>query len=195
MDALQGGRQLGSTSFETLKQGSRSAGGRSRTTGQSVLVVAEIALALMLLAGAGLALHSFWNLSRIDLGFTADRVLTAMMRSREPHARGGMPKFPPPQQIIVQQHQLIDRIRAVPGVADAALTTNMPLQGYNTFPFSVAGQPVDKAHLPVADFEAVTPTFFNVLGIRLVRGRFLNESDIWLHRSLSWSTRLLFGDT
>jgi putative ABC transport system permease protein len=163
--------------IETLKLGARSAGGRNRAPAQSVLVVVEIALALILLSGAGLALHSFWNLSRIDLGITADHVLGAELRSREASGRGGMPTFPLPQQIVVQQHQLIDRIRAVPGVADAALTTNMPLQGYNTFPFSIAGQPADKAHLPVADLNAVSPGFFNALGIRLVRGRFLNESD------------------
>ena len=96
---------------------------------------------------------------------------------RETSGRGGRPTFPPPQQIIVQQHQLIDRIRTVPGVADAALGGSMPLHGYNTFPFSVASQPVDEAHRPVADLNAVSPDFFNVLGIRLVRGRFLNESD------------------
>ena len=92
--------------IETLKLGSRSAGGRSRAPVQSLLVVAEIALALILLSGAGLALHSFWNLRQIDLGFTADRVLTAELRPRETSGRGGRPTFPPPQQIIVQQHQL-----------------------------------------------------------------------------------------
>ena len=163
--------------IETLKQGSRSSGGRSRAPAQSVLVVAEISLALILLSGAGLALHSFWNLSRIDLGFTADHVLTAMLRSREAPGRGGMPTIPSPQQTIVHQHQLIDRIRTVPGVADAALATQMPLHGYGTFPFSVAGQPVDKAHPSLADYEAVTPGFFSILGVRLVRGRFLNDGD------------------
>jgi putative ABC transport system permease protein len=162
---------------ETLKQGSRTPGGRSRAPIQSVLVVAEIALALILLSGAGLALHSFWNLSRIDLGFTDDHLLTAELRPRETPGRGGVANLPQPQQIVVQEHQLIDRIRAVPGVADAALATGLPFEGYNTFPFSVAGQPVDKAHPPVADFNAVTPDFFNVLGIRLVRGRLLNEND------------------
>jgi putative ABC transport system permease protein len=101
-----------------------------------------------------------------------------MMRSRETPGRGGgMPTFPPPQQIIVQQHQLIDRIRAVPGVADVALATNMPLSGHSNFPFSIAGQPADNAHRLVADFEAVSPNYFRVFGIRLVRGRFLSESD------------------
>ena len=162
---------------ETLKQGSRTSGGRSRAPLQSVLVVSEIALALILLSGAGLAVHSFWNLSHIDVGFNTDHLLMALLRPRETPGRGGMPTIPPAQQIVVQQHQLIDRIRTVPGVADAAIATQMPLHGYDTFPFSIAGQPADSAHRLVADYEAVSPGFFNALGVRLVRGRFLNEGD------------------
>ncbi|HMG87685.1 MAG TPA: ABC transporter permease [Terracidiphilus sp.] len=161
---------------ETLKQGSRSVGSRDRTPTQSILVTVEIALALVLLAGAGMALHSFWNLRHIDLGFIVDRVMTGDLRPRVP-SRGAKTSIPPPEQIIVQQHQLLNSIRAVPGVADASLATGIPLHGYDTFPFAVAGQPIDKAHPPVADFEAVTPGYFNTFGIRLVRGRFLSESD------------------
>ena len=163
---------------ETLKQGSRSSGGRSRAPVQSVLVVAEIALALILLSGAGLALHSFWNLSHIDLGFNADHLLTALLRAGGEPGRSGMPTPPTPQQIVVQQRQLIDRMRAIPGVADAAIATALPLHGASTFPFSVAGQPTDKSHLPTADYQAVSPSYFGTFGIRLMRGRFLNESDI-----------------
>ena len=162
---------------EALKQGSRSVGGRGRTSAQSILVIAEIALALILLSGAGMALHSFWNLSRIDVGFTADHVLTAELRPRDTSARGGKRVIPPPQQTVVLQHQMIDRIRAVPGVADVALATTMPLHGFDTFPFAVAGQAADKAHLPVADLQAVTPSYFNTFGVRLVRGRFLGDGD------------------
>jgi putative ABC transport system permease protein len=162
---------------ETLKQGSRSVGGRGRTPLQSAVVAGEIALALILLAGAGMALHSFWNLSHIDVGFTTDHILTALLRPRDNAARGGKPDFPAPQQIVVQQQQLLDRVRAMPGVADAALTTGLPMHGYDTFPFSVAGQPVDRNHAPQADFEAVTPSFFRTFGIRLVHGRFLAERD------------------
>lgn len=51
------------------------------------------------------------------------------------------------------------------------------MNGFNTFPFQLAGQTADKAHMPTADFEAVTPSFFTTFGIRLVRGRFLGEED------------------
>jgi putative ABC transport system permease protein len=158
---------------EALKQGQRSMGGRGRTALQSALVLAEIAFALILLAGAGMALHSFWNLSRIDVGFRADHVITAELHPRN-HARRTNPT---PEQIFVQQRQLLDRVRQIPGVVDVALTTGLPLHGYDTFPFAVVGQSVDHAHMPTADFEAVTPSFFQTFGIRLVRGRFLSDSD------------------
>jgi len=163
---------------ETLKQGSRTVGGRGRTSIQSVLVTVEVALALVLLAGAGMALHSFWNLTHIDLGFNVDDVVTARLTphiTRSP--QGGRPAFPAAEQTIAQQRQLLDRLRAVPGVADAALASNVPLHGFDTFPFSIAGQTVDKAHPTVADFEAVSPGYLHTIGIRLVRGRFLSESD------------------
>src|SRR6266568_1347930 len=162
---------------ETLKQGSRSVGGRGRTPIQAVLVTTEVALALVLLAGAGMALHSFWNLSHIDIGFTADRIVVGQLQPRVATPQGGKQKFSPPEQTIVQQHQLIDRLRAVPGVADAALTTGVPLHGYDRFPFTLAGQPFDKNHLSVADLEAVSPSFFNTFGVRLARGRLLSDAD------------------
>jgi len=162
---------------DTLKQGSRAMGGRGRTPTQSVLVTVEVALALILLAGAGMALHSFWNLSHIDVGFTVDRVITAQLRSRANTPQGGKQKVPPPEQIVVEQHQLLDRMRAVPGVAEAGFTTSVPMHGYNQFPFAIAGQPSDKSHPLVADLEATTPSYFKTLGIRLVRGRLFDESD------------------
>jgi putative ABC transport system permease protein len=162
---------------DALKRGSRSAGGRGRVSTQSILVTIEIALALTLLAGAGMALHSFWNLTHIDLGFTVDRVLTARLQSQFARSPDGRFVFPPTEQIIAQQRQLLDCLRAVPGVADAALASNVPLHGFDTFPFAVAGQTVDRTHPPVADFEMVSTGFFNTFGIRLVRGRFLGEND------------------
>ncbi len=161
---------------DTLKQGSRSISGRSRNRTQGILVTAEFALALTLLAGAGLALHSFWNLSRIDFGVTTDRVLTAGLQPATT-TRQGRSNIPPPQQIVAIQHLMIEKIRAVPGVKDAALTTGMPLEGYGSYPFAIAGQPADPKHQPVADLEAITPSFFPTFGVRLSSGRFLSDAD------------------
>ncbi len=162
---------------EALKQGRRSAGGRGCTPLQSFLVTGEIALALILLAGSGLALHSFWNLSHIDLGFRADHILTAELWRADTANRGGKQTFSPPEQVVAQQRQLLERVRAIPGVSDAALTSTLPMHGFDTLPFAVAGKPVDRAHMPTADFEAATPSYFGTFGIRLVRGRFLNDED------------------
>jgi putative ABC transport system permease protein len=161
---------------EALKQGRRSAGGRGRTPLQAALVTGEIAMALILLAGSGLALHSFWNLSHIDLGFRADHILTAELWRGSNTMRGRYTSLPP-EQVVAQQRQLLERIRAVPGVFDAALTSTLPMHGFDTFPFAVAGKPVDRAHMPTADLQAVTPSYFGTFGIRLVRGRFLNDED------------------
>lgn len=162
---------------EVLKQGSRATGGRGRTPLQSVLVVTEIGLALTLLAGAGMALHSFWNLSHIDVGFRADHVVTALLRPRDSKSNSG-PTVSSPEEASVQQHQLLDHVRQIPGVADAAVSSELPMgRTITTLPFQVAGQTADKAHMPTADFEVVTPSYFTTFGIRLVRGRFLSEED------------------
>jgi len=162
---------------DTLKMGSRAVGGRGRSPVQSVLVTVEVALALVLLSGAGMALHSFWNLTHIDLGFNADRLLTGQLRTLATNPQGGKPASPPPEQIVVQQQQLLDRLRALPGISDAGLTTGVPLHGYDQFPVAIAGQPFDKTHPPVADLEGVTPSYLRTLGIRLVRGRFFTDDD------------------
>ena len=161
---------------DTLKQGSRSISGRSRTRTQAVLVTVEFALALTLLAGAGLALHSFWNLSRIDLGVTTDHVLFGGLQQKSA-THGGKPAIPPPQEIVAHERQMLEKLQAVPGVQAATLTTGIPLEGYDTFPFAIAGQPVDAKKPPVADLQALTPSFFATFGVRLVRGRLLEDSD------------------
>jgi putative ABC transport system permease protein len=156
---------------ETLKQGSQSMLGTGCIRLQGTLVVIETALALTLLSGAGMALHSFWKLTRIDIGVQTDHVLTAAVQ---------MPKkdFADLEQIKSKARQLIEKLRALPGVENAALTTTIPLQGYSSFPFSIAGQPVSDAKRPVADFESVTPSYFGTLGVRLMKGRFLSDDDI-----------------
>ena len=155
---------------ETLNQGSQSVVGGRRGRTQAVLVTAEFALAITLLAGAGMALHSFWKLSRIDLGIRTDHVLLAYLRT--PNT-----EHPTVEQITAEAHQLLEKLRALPGIQNAGFTTNFPLEDGNSFSFGVAGQPVADANQPVADFEMVTPSYFDAFGIRLIKGRVLNDSD------------------
>jgi len=155
---------------ETLNQGSQSVLGGRRGRTQAVLVTAEFALAITLLAGAGMTMHSFWKLSRIDLGIRTDHVLLANLR--KPNT-----EHPTAEQISADARQLIEKLRALPGVENAGLTTGLPLEAGGSFSFRIAGQPVNDSNQPVADFEIVTPSYFNTFGIRLVQGRLFNDSD------------------
>jgi putative ABC transport system permease protein len=164
---------------ETLKLGSRSLPVRERVPIQSVLVAAEIALAMVLLAGAGMAIHSFWKLTHIDLGFSSERLITGRLRPHlnlRPSANGQV-QYPSPESIVTQQQQVLERVRAVPGVLDASLTTTLPLTENSNFPFTIAGQAYDKVHPTTADFVAASPGYFNTLEIRMVRGRAISETD------------------
>jgi putative ABC transport system permease protein len=155
---------------ETLNQGSQSVVGGNRRRTQAFLVTAEFALGITLLAGAGMASHSFWKLSRIDLGVRTDHVLLAYLRM--PHT-----EHPTLDQISADAQQLLEKLLALPGVQNAGFTTNLPLEEGGPFPFRIAGQPVADANQPAAEFESVTPTYFDAVGIRLIKGRMLNDSD------------------
>jgi putative ABC transport system permease protein len=157
---------------ETLKEGGRSGAGLARYRVRKALIVCEFALALTLLSGAGLALHSLWNLSRVDPGFRADHLLTFGL---EP------PKEEPFQSAHITSfyREVLHRIKVLPGVVNAEVATGMPLQGVHFgMPFSVAGQPVaDPSSRPGAGFQMVTPEYYETFGIQLLKGRRFTEQD------------------
>ncbi|HEY6403218.1 MAG TPA: FtsX-like permease family protein, partial [Blastocatellia bacterium] len=130
------------------------------------------ALALTLLAGGGLALRSFWKLTRIDLGIRADHVLTFFL----PVPRD---RFSDAEHINQYYRQMLEKIESVPGVEKAAVTTGMPTRGAGFgMQFSIAGAPpVDRAARPDAGFEMVTPGYFETFGIRVIKGRGFSEQD------------------
>ncbi len=155
---------------ETLKQGSRSVSGGRRKHTQAVLVMAEFALALTLLGGAAMALHSFWNLTHVDLGVRTDNILTCNLQPPKPDLRHS-------DQIITDARNLLAKVNSLPGVKSVALASNMPLHGHDSFPFSVAGEPVNEKNMPVADLEIMTPSYVDTFGVQLVKGRLLADSD------------------
>ncbi len=158
---------------EALKEGGRSGMGAARHRLRRVLVVGEFALALALLAGAGLAIHSFWNLLRIDLGVRSDHVLTFFLNV--PDSR---PKDP--ALITTYYRQLLDRIASVPGVSHVSAETGLPLEGTGFgMPFTIPGGPTysDPSQRPGARFGMITPDYFQTFGIRLVRGRTFTDQD------------------
>jgi len=158
---------------ETLKEGGRSGTSAGRNRLRRTLVVAEFALALTLLAGAGLAIHSFWNLSKVDLGVRADHVLTFNLPV--PQA-----KLTESGQMVNFYRQLLERVESLPGVSRAEVATGMPLQGPGFgMPFTISGKPVsDPSTRPGAGFAMVTPGYFQTFGIQMVKGRGFTEQDI-----------------
>ena len=157
---------------EVLKEG----GGSARSTGRHglrrALVIAEFALALSLLAGGGLALHSLWNVAHVDLGFRSDHLLTFDL----PVAKG---RLTDPVQITTFYRQLLEKIQALPGVTSVSVSEGAPLQGVRFgMPFQIAGKEVsDMSQRPVAGLNMVTPDFFKVFGIRMAQGRAFNDQD------------------
>jgi putative ABC transport system permease protein len=156
---------------ETLKEGGRTGGG-GRHVVRRALVVVEFALALTLLAGGGLAIHSLLRLANVDLGFRTDHLLTFYLPVPEGRLSGN-------DAVNVFYQQLIERLAAVPGVTSVCASTGMPVYGTNFgMPFYIAGKPVnDPSKRPGAGFNMVTPDYYRTFGIRIARGRTFSSQD------------------
>jgi predicted permease len=160
---------------DALKTSSRggSSGVRSQRL-RSVLVMVEVALAVVLLAGAGLMIRSIQNLAAIDPGFEAANVLmlnATIPRQAAPANAPGAPAGPPAP--FVKSHgELLERIRAVPGVENASLASDLPFGGSSAVFYSAEGDATVAAEtMPRAYVHRVTPEFFATLRIRLEAGR------------------------
>jgi putative ABC transport system permease protein len=158
---------------EVLKEGGGAVSGAGRHGLRRALVIAEFALALTLLAGGGLAIHSLWNLAHVDLGFRSDHLLAFEL----PVTQGRMTV---PVQIRTFYRQLLEKIQALPGVTSVSASEGMPLQGVRFgLPFQIAGKEVtDMSQRPVTGFNMVTPDYFKVFGIRMAQGRAINDQDL-----------------
>jgi predicted permease len=163
-----------------LRDGGRSASAsRSRQRLRAMLVTAEVALAIVMLVGAGLFMASFVRLTTIDLGFDYRRVLTVgIMRSVElptPAARTAMAS-----RVTTIVNGALPLIRALPGVDDAAaLSGTRPLEGgHDRTNVVVPGRPNEfQSSEDAVDVHRVTPTYASVLGVPLVRGRMFSEAE------------------
>ena len=158
--------------------GSLKEGGRGATTGvarsrlRGALVVIEVALAFVLLSGAGLLIRSFYQLQQVDPGFETTNVLTMWLPMTDA-------QYPDGPRVTNYLSQIMEKIDAVPGVRDAAVTTALPLGGWGWgMPFLIDGQPVvDRANRPSCFYKMVSPSYFRALGMRLLKGRALSETD------------------
>ena len=161
----------GNALTDSLKEGGRTGtaarGGRTR----AVLVVAEIALALILLVGAGLLVRSFARLTTVDAGFDAEQTLS--MRVSLPASRYG--EAPRRTQFY---RELVQRITALPGIQSTGAISFLPLTGLGSATgYEAVGQPNQLGQEPVTDVRVITGDYFKTLGIPLLRGRLFDENN------------------
>ncbi|MFZ3330065.1 MAG: ABC transporter permease [Candidatus Acidiferrales bacterium] len=159
---------------DVLKEGGgRGSVGVGRHGLRRALVIAEFALALSLLAGGGMAIHSLWNVEHVELGFRTDHLLTFELPI--PHDQ-----LTSVDEIDSFYRQLLERIHALPGVSAASVSTGMPLRGTGFgMPFQIVGKTVDDpSKRPGAGFNMVTPEYFRTFAIRLDQGREFTDQDL-----------------
>jgi putative ABC transport system permease protein len=157
----------------TLKDATRgTTGDGHRHLARSGLVLAEVALSLMLLVGAGLLFRSLLHLLDVPLGFQSARVTTMQVA---PTGEG----YRNPAQAMAYWEQVQDRLQAVPGVERVALTNTVPMGGsFSLIIFNVSGKPeLPPNESPLAHLSAVSPGYFATLGIPQVRGRDFTRAD------------------
>jgi putative ABC transport system permease protein len=156
---------------ESLKQSNRIAGG-THSYLRNGLAVAQIAIAIILLIGAGLMAKSFWALVHTDPGFRSEQILTARLSLPRSH-------YPDNRRIAALQQELLERLRDRPGIQSAGFTSYLPLSGSdNAWAFFIEARPP----LPVgvynmAKYRPVSPGYFATIGIPLLQGRWFTPAD------------------
>jgi predicted permease len=160
------------TLTDSLKSGTRggSAAGAQRV--RRALVVGEVALAAMLVAASGVLIRSFWNLSHVNPGFRSERVVTMRISPNDTYCATA-------ERCVSVHRAFLDRVRALPGLSDAAVVNTLPLGGR-----------IDKRAVSVQEFVAgrnesepllwlnvISPDYFRVMNIAMRRGRPFNDGD------------------
>ncbi len=157
---------------EAMKEGGRasgSGGGRSRM--RNALVVAEIAVAIVVLVSAGLLLKSFRKLQQVDLGYDTKNVLTASVEISDT-------QYPKPENAAAFYKGLMEKVKALPGVESASAIMPLPLSGDSfSITFEVEGRNIPKGELPNAHFRVVSDNYFPTMKIPLLTGRDFTSSD------------------
>jgi predicted permease len=164
-----------------LKEGGRAGSpGRRQTRFRAVLVATEIALSVVLLSGAGLLVHSFWNTLRVNPGFDPKSLMVARIWIPQPnHPEENRYRTAPP--VAALSREILRRIRTLPGVEEAAMggANSIPLVSTprNGIAFSLPDEPDSAQQQRFASFAAVSPEFFQILRTPLLRGRFFHDAD------------------
>ena len=163
---------------DVMRESTRSAtavGSVARLRG--VLVVAEFALALVLLVAAALLIQSFWRLQRVTLGFNPDSVLTARLWLPQPNEPSTGPYFTHDARVRFYR-RVLDRVATLPGVQSVGGVSTLPLAGsFGRASFTIEGQGTDATDVSTSQAALVTPGYFGALGIGLLRGRLFTDHD------------------
>jgi putative ABC transport system permease protein len=157
---------------EPLKEGGGSGFSAKQQRTRSTLVAGEIALALMLVIAAGLLVKSFWALSHVDPGFDTHGLVAIDFSPPGP-------RYAQPAQAGAFYSRVLAAVQAIPGVATAALTNHMPLNGAAlTTSVAIPGRAADASHDPQVLFRTLSPEYVGTLGIPLRRGRNFTSADL-----------------
>ena len=165
-----------------LRESNRSvSGGRERHRARNVLVVVQVALALLLLIGSGLMIRTFQALRRVDPGFTGPEDLLTL--------RISIPgtEVKEPERAARMDSEIVSKIMAIPGVESAAMTTSLPMDGNNSFDVLFAeDHPTASGKVPpIRTFKFLSPGFFGTTGRRFLSGRDFTWVDIYDYRNVA----------
>ena len=166
---------------EALKQSARGGGSGVRQGVRRTLVVIEVAMALVLLVGAGLMINSYARVMRVDMGFRPDPLLTmeinlsGLARYRTRHNAAHFSVTP---QVTEFYREVMERVRALPGVRSVGVTSGLPPRESDTFPFRIVGQAGDFSdNSRVAGYYETSAEFFETMGTPMLRGRAFTDAD------------------
>jgi predicted permease len=154
---------------ESLKEGGRaSSAGRASVRLRHAFVIAQVAIAFIFLVGGGLLIRSFQRMLAVDIGYKTEGIVAAYLPLK-------MDRNPEVTELTQYIQQILDEVRAVPGMRAAAVTTALPLRGWGDgMPMRLAASPdVERG----TGFKIVSPEYFQALGLRLVAGRVLDHRD------------------
>jgi putative ABC transport system permease protein len=157
---------------EALKDGGRSSGDRDIQRIRNIFIVAEVAMTLILLVGAGLLIRSFWHLQQVNPGFKADHLLTLQLDLPQTKYREG-------RQAVTFYQQLQERLTAIPGVESASATSSIMLSATpQSGGFTIENRPPDPREKHVElPFDSILPNYFQTMGIQLLGGRSFTPQD------------------
>jgi putative ABC transport system permease protein len=154
-----------------LKEGGRTSGGARARWMRNTLLVAEVGLSIVLLVGATLLIRSFAKLTSVDPGFHPERVLAFQV---------SLPNtaYPEPHNRAALFSTLLEKLDALPEVASAGMVQTLPMRGDYVLSLTFQGRPAPPPNTePSANYRVVSPTYFETLGIPILRGRVFNDRD------------------